>query len=137
MRRVRVFPAGVEHAAIIEHSGAPVLVLVEAQLAHTGAVGIHFADVGHLVAAANARHAVEGQARGEEDFAVGKITGVIVVHVGFFAEGHLAQAAAVGLDLPHLPALMFAGHRKQHLVAAEIQLEVADKPRLLGLQQGG
>jgi hypothetical protein len=31
--RVAVFPAGVEHAAVVEHRGAPVVVLVEAELA--------------------------------------------------------------------------------------------------------
>ena len=137
MRGVGVFPAGVEDGAIVEHGRAPILVLIEAQLADAGAIGIHFADIGDRVAAADTRYALEAAGGGEEDLAAGQIARFEVVHIGFIAGGHLAQSTAVGLNFPDLPAVIFAGHGEQQFVAAEIQFHVAHEAMVFWLQEGG
>ena len=137
MGRVGVFPAGVEHAAVVEHRGAPVLVLVETQLADARPVGVHDAQIGHVVAAAHAGHAMEGPRRGEEDAAVGEVAGIEVVHVRFVAGRDLPQAAAVDLDFPNLPDHPLVGHGEEQLVGVEVELHVADELRRPRLQQRG
>ena len=137
MRYVGVFPAGEDHAAVIEHGGTPVLVLIETQLADAGTVGLHDAQVGHRVAAAHTGHAMKSEGRTENDPAVGQVAGIEVIHVGLVAGRDLAQPGAVGLEFPDLPAVMQAGHREKQLVGVEIELEIAHEFAVLGFQEGG
>ena len=71
MRRVAVLPAGEHHAAVVHHGGTPVVILVEAEAADAGAVGVHDVQVGDLVVAAHARHALEAGGRVVDDPLVG------------------------------------------------------------------
>ncbi len=114
VRRVGVLPAAVQHAAVVQHRRAPVVFLVEAQLADVLAVGVHAVQDGDVRAAVHARHADEAGRGGEQDPAVGQIAGVVAVHVRLLA-GQLPQPRAVGLDLEHLPAVVVAGHGEQQL----------------------
>jgi hypothetical protein len=125
VRRIRVLPAGVQHAAVVQHRRAPVVVLVETQLARVAAVGVRQEQVGDHVAAADAGHAGEAPCRTEDDPAVGQVAGVVVVHVRLLASRDLPQPRAVGADLPDLPAAVVAGHREQHAVGIEVQIHVA------------
>ena len=108
VRRVGVFPAGIQDAAVVEHRRAPVVVLVEGELADVLAVGVHDEQVRHLVAAAHAGHAVETAGRAEDDPPVGQVARIVVVDVGRVVAAHLAEPAAVDAQFINLPAAV--GH---------------------------
>jgi len=108
MGRVRIFPARIEDSSVIEHGRAPVVVLVETQLADARAVGIHDVQIGDGVAAAHAGNALETAGGIENNPAVRQITGVVIVHVRLHARCHLSQACAVRCHLPDLPAVVGA-----------------------------
>ena len=111
------------------------MVLVERQLAGVLAVGVGEEHVGHRVAAADARHAVEAPRRAEHDPPVGQVAGVVVVHVGVRAGRDLAEALAVDADLEDLPAVLRAGRAEEHAIAVEVQVDVADESAAVGLVQ--
>jgi len=129
MRQVGVFPAAVQQAAVVQHGGAPVVVLIETQLADAAAVRIHQAQVGDRVAAAHAGHAGKAARRGKYDTLIRQVAGVVVVDVRRIVRRDLPQAAgrAVSADLPDLPAAILAGHREQHLAGVEVQIDIADE----------
>ncbi len=135
VRRVRVLPAGVEDAAVVEHGRAPVVVLVEAQLAQAVVLLVEQEQVGYGVGAADAGNALEDPRRVEDDPAVRQVTGVVVVDRRVGALGQRPQAAAVGAELPDLPPLVLVGHREQHPVGVEVQVDVGQHARRLGPEE--
>ena len=96
VRRIGILPSGVEHAAVVEHGRAPVVVLVEAELTNSRAVGVHAAEIGDRVPSTHAGHAVKAPRRAEHDASIGQVTGIVVVDVRFVAGRHLAQPVTVG-----------------------------------------
>ena len=119
VRRVGVFPAGVQHAAIVHHGGIPVVVLVKRQPAFVGTVRIQHVQVSH-VRAARARDSLLAGIRNTHDSTVGQIAGIVVSH-GRVRRRDLPQAAAVDLQLPDLTAV-----REQQPLGVPVQVHIAD-----------
>ncbi len=129
VRCVGVLPAQVQHPAVFQHRGAPVVLLVEAELADVAPIGIHPVQVRHPRAAIDARHGCKRGGRGEDDPPVGQIAGVVMVHVGRIAGRYLAQPGAIHADLEDVPLPMAADRGEQQPVRIEVQVHVADEIR--------
>ena len=82
VRRVGVFPTHEDHAAIGIDFGVPVNILVEGDTARRLAILFNQLQVGHIVAARDARHAVEANRCGGNDAAIREVTSIVVVHFG-------------------------------------------------------
>ena len=88
-----------------------------------------------MLPAANAGHAVKAARRAEHDAAVGQITRVVVVDVGFVAGCYLAQTRAVGLHLEDLPTAMCPDRGEEHARAIAVQIDVAHEGPVGRLEQ--
>ena len=91
VRQVGILPSQIQHAAVVQHRRAPVVLLVHGQLADR-AVAIQQVEVGHVRAAVDARHADEGSGGREQNPPVGQVAGVVVVHVGLVNQRQFPQA---------------------------------------------
>jgi hypothetical protein len=105
------------------------VVLLERELADAlgAALGVHDEQVGHGVAPADARHALEDPRRAEDDPPVRQVAGVVVVHVGPAAARDLPKLLAVRRQLVDLPPPVLVERAEQHPVGIEVQVHVADE----------
>ena len=126
MGDVGVLPALVEQPAVVEHCRTPIVVLVVRQAANAP-VGIAQIEIGDHGAAAHARHADKRRRGGEHDPAVGKIAGVVVVHVRVFDQRQPRQTAAGQAEFGNPPAAMAVGRGQKQTVSVVVQIDVADE----------
>ena len=109
MRDVGVLPAQVENPAVIHHRGAEVMILLETQLTHVAAVGVH--QVSHPdVDRGIARHTLERCRRDKSDVVVRQVARIEIVHVDLSARGQAPQMSAVYVDFINLPELTLVRH---------------------------
>ena len=135
MGRIAVLPARIQYSTIMKKRGAPVVVLVETELADVLAVGIHDAEVGNPCAAADTGHALKTPRGSEDDLSAWQVAGVVIVHIRMFTGGYLPQARPVVLDLPDLPSVVLAEHGEDHPVGIEMQIHVSNEEFLLGTEE--
>ena len=126
MRRVRVFPARIQHPAVFKNGGAPIMLLVKTQTPDASPIRIHAEQIGHGGASANTGHSRENGRGVENHSAVGQITGVILVDIRF-VRGHLPQPRTIRLEFPDMPPALVIRHGKQHLVGIKVQINIAHK----------
>ena len=132
---VGVLPPRIQDAAVVHDRRAPVVVLLERQHSSLAGRRVEQGEVGHVCAAADARHALQIGGRGEDDPAVRQVAGVVVVHVGFRAGRDASQAGAVGVQFVDLPRALGGRHREQHPAGVEMQIDVADEHASVRLEQ--
>ena len=135
VRRVGVLPARVEDAAVVHDGRAPVVVLVEAELADLAGRAVEQVEVRDLVRAGDAGDALEDARRVEEDSPVGQVARVVVVDIGVDARGDLCELLRPRVQLEDLPALVAAEHREEEALAVEVEVDVGDLARLLWLPE--
>ena len=124
---VRVFPSGIDDAAVVQQRGQPVRFAVAADEVDVSSVRIAARqDVGIGVGhAADVRVASGG---GEHDVPIGQVDGVDVVVV---AKSKLLQARAINVDLVEVKALFVPGPvAKENFSGIEGKVETPEAARL-------
>ncbi len=134
--RIGIFPAQIQYPAIGKYRGAPVMLLVETQLADMTAVRVHPVESGAARTPVYAGHGREEGRGRENDVAVRQIAGVVMVNIGLIARRHLTQTGSVGKDLEYLPAVLRADGGKQEPVRIEMQVHIADEYGTVGFVYG-
>ena len=136
VRRIRILPSRVEHTAIVQNGGAPVVFLVEAKLPDIPAVGVHPVEVGHVRTAVHARHANETGGGREQDAAVREVAGIVGIHIRLLAGklAHLRRRASRKLHLKHLPSAIGAHRGEEHLARVPMQVHITHKHVLARLE---
>ena len=114
----RVVPAAEDHLAGGQHGRMEVVILVEAQLPHPRAVGIHQVDARRPLPAVPTGNRMVRGGGGEHDPPVGQVAGVEVVHALLLARD-LPEAAAVDSNLVDLPTPP-VGHGEKQPVGIEV-----------------
>ena len=111
VRVVRIFPAGVENAAVFEHCGSPVGILFKCELAYRlvdfffgAGVGVHGIEVCNPVCTFDARHANMGCGGAEYYFSVGSVRAVIYVYIVVKARRNFARFLRCYVEFVELPA---------------------------------
>ena len=135
--QIGVFPALVEDPAIVHHRRAPVVFLVETQLAHVLPVRGQAIKIRHRIAAVDAGHRHHRRRGSKQDVAPGQVARGVVVHIRPQVRSHLATAGAIGGDLVDLPGALGIGLGEHQFSRIGMQLHIADKGSVRWLVEGG
>ena len=125
--RVGVLPAQEDHAAVGVDLGVPVDVLVKGEAARALAVGREEQEVGHIVAAGHAGHALEADGGGGDDAPVGQIAGIEVVDVGVRVLVGLVPIGAIDVHFVEAPgAFLLVARGEEDAAGIPIELHIAE-----------